>query len=91
VVAKNWAIQEKSVGLPDSTCCRDKFLEHAVGKCTVVVLKIWGGLLVTRIQVSTIHESFFRELLLRELEDMLSAAGWLQITAANGHPFPRFP
>ena len=88
MVAKNWAIREKSVGLPDSTCCRDRFHEHAVGKCTVVVLKIWGGLLVTGIQVSTIHESFFRELLLGEVEDMLSTAGWLQITAANGLDIP---
>ncbi|XP_058632049.1 uncharacterized protein LOC131540807 [Onychostoma macrolepis] len=39
-------------------------------------------------QVSTISESFFQQHLGGDDEDMLSTAGWLKITAANGLDIP---
>ncbi|KAL1007184.1 hypothetical protein UPYG_G00083180 [Umbra pygmaea] len=56
------------------------------------ILKIGGVsatcLLDTGSQVSTITESFFREHLSGADDDMLSTAGWLKITAANGLDIP---
>lgn len=89
MVAKNRAIWEKSVGLPDSTCsCDSFFLEHDRSQDLGGRRVAANCLLDTGSQVSTIHESFFRELLLGEVEDMLSTAGWLKITAANGLDIP---
>ncbi len=45
-------------------------------------------LLDTGSQVSTVSERFFREHLFGEDKDILSTAGWLKITAANGLDIP---
>ncbi|KAL0147914.1 hypothetical protein M9458_056791, partial [Cirrhinus mrigala] len=87
-VAVSQAMRGESFGSTSADSSRDRLLEHAVGKCPVGNLKINGVsaacLLDTGSQVSTISESFFREHLFGEDKDILSMAGWLRITAANG-------
>lgn len=73
-----------------STC--DQLLQRAVGTCPMVELSICGvttkGLLDTGSQVSTITEKFFRNHLYGKDDDILSTAGWLKLTAANGLDIP---
>ncbi len=82
----------QSIGSNSVDTSRDRLLERAVGKCPVSNLKINGVsaacLLDTGSQVSTVSECFFREHLFGEDKDMLSTAGWLKITAANGLDIP---
>lgn len=72
------------------TC--DQLLSRAVGTCPVVELSICGvttkGLLDTGSQVSTITDPFFRDHLRGKDDDVLSMAGWLKLTAANGLDIP---
>ncbi|KAL6467298.1 hypothetical protein MHYP_G00251020 [Metynnis hypsauchen] len=86
------AVLGKAVGSLNTGACRSRLLERAVGTCPVVDLKIGGVsvtcLLDTGSQVSTITESFFRENLFGDDEDMLSTSSWLKITAANGLDIP---
>jgi len=82
----------QSVGSTPKDSDHDRLLQHAVGKCPVVDLKI-GGVIVsclldTGSQVSTITEHFFKEHLAGEVDDMLSTSSWLKITAANGLDIP---
>ncbi len=82
----------QSIGSNSVDTSRDRLLERAVGKCPVSNLKINGVsaacLLDTGSQFSTVSECFFREHLFGEDKDMLSTAGWLKITAANGLDIP---
>lgn len=91
-VAVSQAMRGRSIGSTSVDTSRDRLLEHAVGKCPVANLKINGVsaacLLDTGCQVSTISERFFRDHLFGEYKDMLSTAGWLKITAANGLDIP---
>lgn len=86
------AVRGQSIGSTNMDTSRDRLLERAVGKCPVANLSINGVsvacLLDTGSQVSTISESFFREHLSGEDEDILSTAGWLKLTAANGLDIP---
>lgn len=71
---------------------QDELLKRAVGTCPQVDIKVLGVevlcLLDTGSQVSTISESFFRQHLGGDDEDMLTTAGWLKLTAANGLDIP---
>lgn len=71
---------------------QEELLKRAVGTCPQVDIKVLGVevscLLDTGSQVSTISESFFRQHLGGDDEDMLSTAGWLKLTAANGLDIP---
>lgn len=71
---------------------KEHFLEHAVGQCPEVDIQIGGVslrcLLDTGSNVSTLTESFFRNHLQGEDEDMHCTAKWLKITAANQLPLP---
>lgn len=91
-VAVSQAMQGQSVGSTPNYSDRDRLLQHAVGKCSVVDLRIGGVsvscLLDTGSQVSTITEHFFKEHLAGEVDDMLSTSGWLKITATNGLDIP---
>ncbi|KAG1936344.1 interleukin-1 receptor accessory protein-like 1-A [Pimephales promelas] len=86
-VAVSRAIQGQPV---DSS--QEELLKRAVGTCPQVDIKVLGVevscLLDTGSQVSTISESFFRQHLGGDDEDMLSTAGWLKLTAANGLDIP---
>lgn len=71
----------RSIGSTPSDSYRNRLLQHAVGRCPVVDLKIGGVgvscLLDMGSQVSTITEHFFKEHLAGEDEDILSTSGWL--------------
>ncbi|XP_047673938.1 uncharacterized protein LOC125145409 [Tachysurus fulvidraco] len=86
-VALSQAAQGEVSGLPPEGTSRDRFLEHAVGTCPMVELKIKSVpvscLLDTGSQVSTITEEFFRVHLFGDESDVLSTYSWLKITAAN--------
>lgn len=71
---------------------QEQLLKRAVGTCPQVNIRVLGVevscLLDTGSQVSTISESFFRQHLGGDDEDMLSTAGWLKLTATNGLDIP---
>ncbi|KAL0161724.1 hypothetical protein M9458_045449, partial [Cirrhinus mrigala] len=71
---------------------QEELLKRAVGTCPQIDIKVLGVevscLLDTGSQVSTISESFFRQHLGGDDEDMLSTTGWLKLTAANGLDIP---
>ncbi len=71
---------------------QEELLKRAVGTCPQVEIMVLGVevscLLDTGSQVSTISESFFRQHLGGDDEDMLSTTGWLKLTAANGLDIP---
>ena len=75
-----------------STLTKERFLENAVGECPEVDIQIDGiplrCLLDTGSNVSTLTESFFRDHLHGEEEDMHCTAKWLKLTAANKLPLP---
>lgn len=81
----------KSKGSQD-ILTKERFLQHAVGKCPEVDIQIGGVplrcLLDTGSNVSTLTENFFRDHLHGEDEDMHCTAKWLKITAANQLPLP---
>ncbi|XP_062420887.1 uncharacterized protein K02A2.6-like [Pungitius pungitius] len=87
----SWAMRGKSKGSKD-VLTKERFLRHAVGKCPEVDIQIGGVLLRclldTGSNVSTLTESFFRDHLHGEDEDMHCTAKWLKITAANQLPLP---
>lgn len=67
-------------------------LQRAVGTCPLVEFSICGvtteGLLDTGSQVSTVTEKFFRDNLCGKDDGILSTAGWLKLTEANGLEIP---
>lgn len=83
-------------GRPEGSGCskltKERFLEHAVGKCPEVDVRIDGVpvrcLLDTGSNVSTLTESFFRENLHGEDKDLHCTYKWLRVTAANKLPLP---
>lgn len=79
-------------GSPNETSDRSTILERAVGECKTVEVKLRGVavscLLDTGSQVSTISESFFRDHLSEQGEEMHPAFEWLKLTAANGLDIP---
>ena len=86
------AIRGSTLDSVKASPTHDQFLARAVGTCPVVEMKIGGVstrcLLDTGSQVSTVTEQFFRQHLCGEEDDMLSTAGWLRLTAANGLEIP---
>ena len=86
------AIRGNTLDSVKASPTHDQFLARAVGTCPVVEMKIGGVstrcLLDTGSQVSTVTEQFFRQHLCGEEDDMLSTAGWLRLTAANGLEIP---
>ena len=81
----------KSEGSAD-TLTKERFLKNAVGECPEVDIQIDGVplrcLLDTGSHVSTLTESFFRDHLHGEEDDMHCTAKWLKLTAANKLPLP---
>lgn len=81
----------KPKGSPQ-TLTKEHFLRNAVGKCPIVDIQIGGVPLQCLIDsgsnVSTLAESFFRNHLHGEDEDMHCTSKWLKITAANKLPLP---
>lgn len=86
------AIRGQHTDSKDLPASCDQWLQRAVGTCPVVGLVIGGvntqALLDTGSQVSTISEQFFRDYLCGKDDDMLSTAGLLKLTAANGLDIP---
>ena len=62
-----------------------------IGKCPVAVVKIVDVnvqcILDSGSEVSTITEEFFNKHFKSKGQDLLSASGWLTLTAANGLKF----
>lgn len=85
------AMRGRSGGSPE-TLTKERFLRNAVGKCPIIDIQIGGVplrcLIDSGSNVSTLTESFFRNQLHGEDEDMHSTATWLKITAANKLPLP---
>lgn len=82
----------KPEGSNSNPLTKERFLERAVGTCPEVNICIDGEpaqcLLDTGSNVSTLTESFFREHLHGEDQDIHCTAKWLKITAANKLPLP---
>lgn len=82
----------KTEGSAAGPLTKERFLERAVGKCPEVDICIGGVpvrcLIDTGSNVSTLAESFFREHLHGEDQDLHCTAKWLKITAANKLPLP---
>lgn len=82
----------KPEGSNSNPLTKERFLERAIGTCPEVNICIGGEparcLLDTGSNVSTLTESFFREHLHGEDQDIHCTAKWLKITAANKLPLP---
>uniref|UniRef100_A0A672FZX6 Gypsy retrotransposon integrase-like protein 1 n=1 Tax=Salarias fasciatus TaxID=181472 RepID=A0A672FZX6_SALFA len=76
----------------DDNLTKERFLKNAVGQCPEVDIQIGGVplrcILDTGSNVSTLTESFFRNHLHGEDNDMHCTAKWLKLTAANRLPLP---
>ncbi|KAM7388850.1 hypothetical protein PAMP_022861 [Pampus punctatissimus] len=81
----------KSEGSAD-TLTREHFFKNAVGECPEVDIQIdaipFRCLLDTGSNDSTLTESFFRDHLHGEDDDMHCTAKWIKLTAANKLPLP---
>ena len=75
----------------DSTTCKANVLERAVGNCPEIEVRIEGVsckcLLDTGSQVSTVTESFFKDLL-KSKPPLHDVTKWLRVTGANHLDIP---